>query len=48
MPRLTVVIVSWNVREHLRRCLTSIQHAPTHDLTVETWVVDNASTDGTP
>ncbi len=58
MPDLAVVIVSWNVRDLLRRCLTSVigdwdsplHHASriTHHLTAEIIVVDNASTDGTP
>jgi hypothetical protein len=43
--QMSVVIVSWNVREHLRRCLESIK-AQTHDLDYEVIVVDNASADG--
>lgn len=42
---LTVVIVSYNVKYHLEQCLYSVQ-AASRGLTVETWVVDNASTDG--
>jgi len=50
-PLLSVVIVSWNVREDLRECLRSIlgtgdQGLGTGDQ-VEVIVVDNASTDGT-
>jgi N-acetylglucosaminyl-diphospho-decaprenol L-rhamnosyltransferase len=40
---LTVVVISWNVRDLLRRCLQSID---LKDGTVEVIVVDNASTDG--
>lgn len=44
---LAVVIVNWNVREHLRRCLFSL-HASLHrtpEISATVWVVDNASTD---
>jgi N-acetylglucosaminyl-diphospho-decaprenol L-rhamnosyltransferase len=41
-PTLSVVIVSWNVRELLRACLASL---PSH---AEVIVVDNASADGSP
>lgn len=40
---LTIVIVSWNVRSLLHRCLCSI---PPTDGTVEVIVIDNASSDG--
>ena len=47
MLDLTVVIVSWNVRDLLRRCLNSILGAPTAaPFGTEIIVVDNASTDG--
>lgn len=42
---LSVVIVSYNVRYHLEQCLRSVM-AASEGLTVEIWVVDNASTDG--
>ena len=47
-PDLSIVIVSWNVRELLRACLRSIlQNAGTLERwNVETCVVDNASSDG--
>ncbi|UCC63352.1 MAG: glycosyltransferase family 2 protein [Anaerolineae bacterium] len=47
-PDLSIVIVNWNVRDLLRSCLTSIHGSDgAHDaLTIETIVVDNASTDG--
>jgi hypothetical protein len=49
MPRLAVVIVSWNVRELLASCLRSlIDDLARSGLRAEVWVVDNASTDGTP
>lgn len=42
---LSIIIVNWNTREHLRACLRSIfTHPP--DEPFEVWVVDNASTDG--
>jgi len=43
---LSIIIVSWNVREHLERCLGSIYAGPIEGITLETWVVDNASRDG--
>lgn len=56
MLDLSVVIVSWNVRELLRRCLASLLRdvAPAAEghfvlpggRTLEVWVVDNSSSDG--
>jgi len=44
--RVTIVVVAHSVREELERCFESIErHA---DVAVETILVDNASTDGTP
>lgn len=43
---ISIIIVSWNVREHLKRCLASIEKAR-GDLSLEVFIVDNASTDGT-
>jgi GT2 family glycosyltransferase len=44
-PRVSIVIVSWNVRTLLRTCLQSIH---THVTTPhEIIVIDNASSDGT-
>lgn len=44
---LAVIIVSWNVREHLDRCLTSLQTALRADgVGAAVWVVDNGSRDG--
>ena len=45
--RLSIVIVSWNVRSLLQRALDSIKQAWTADIKVEIIVVDNGSTDGT-
>lgn len=45
MPDLSIVIVNYNTREPLQRCLESIQ-AYRGDLRVEVIVVDNASKDG--
>ncbi len=42
--QMSVIIVSWNVRDHLRRCLASIQET-TQDLEYEVIVVDNDSDD---
>jgi len=44
--RLSVIIVSWNVREDLRKCLQSVFDGNAGN-EYEVWVVDNASTDGT-
>ncbi|MDY7075758.1 MAG: glycosyltransferase family 2 protein [Chloroflexota bacterium] len=49
MPGLTVVIVSWNVRDLLATCLRSLfVDLEQSDLQAQVWVVDNASADGTP
>jgi GT2 family glycosyltransferase len=42
---VSVIIVNWNSREYLRRCLASIR-AETRDLAVEIVVIDSASFDG--
>jgi len=44
-PDLSIIIVSWNVRDRLRACLASL---PLDAAWVETIVVDAASADGTP
>ena len=43
---VSIIIVGTNEREHLARCLRSIAASPTK-YTLETIVIDNASTDGT-
>ncbi|MGD1996223.1 MAG: glycosyltransferase family 2 protein [Anaerolineae bacterium] len=49
MPDLAVAIVSWNVRELLAGCLNSLSEDLNRSgLDAEVWVVDNASTDGSP
>ncbi|MDQ7780142.1 MAG: glycosyltransferase family 2 protein [Planctomycetota bacterium] len=44
-PDLSVVIVSYNVRDYLERCLATIFSVP-HRHEIEVFVVDNASSDG--
>jgi GT2 family glycosyltransferase len=47
-PDLSVVIVSWNTRELLARCLDSLHlDAESARLVLQTIVIDNASADGT-
>ncbi len=43
--QLSILIVNWNTREDLRRCLASILAHPPR-VSYDVWVVDNASTDG--
>jgi N-acetylglucosaminyl-diphospho-decaprenol L-rhamnosyltransferase len=46
-PDVTVIIVSWNVRDLLERCIEAVLDPLVHgDLATEVIVVDNASTDG--
>lgn len=42
---LSLIIVNYNTRELLRQCLRSLRHARI-SLTIETFVIDNASRDG--
>ena len=42
--KLSIVIVSYNVKYHLEQCLRSLRRA-TALIESEVWVVDNASTD---
>jgi len=44
-PDVSVVIVSWNGRQHLDTCLSGVEAQ--RDVSVETILVDNGSTDGT-
>jgi GT2 family glycosyltransferase len=46
-PTVTIAIVSWNTRDLLKRCLESLAPEVERGL-AEVWVVDNASTDGSP
>jgi N-acetylglucosaminyl-diphospho-decaprenol L-rhamnosyltransferase len=49
VPDVSVVIVSWNVRDLLVRCLEAVQgHARESVPSLQVIVVDNASTDGSP
>jgi len=49
MPTLAVLIVSWNVRELLRRCIAATERSLAGaGIGYEILVVDNASADGTP
>jgi len=43
--KLSVVIVSYNVRYYIEQCIRSVMNA-TREMEAEIWVVDNASTDG--
>jgi hypothetical protein len=48
MLDVAVIIVSWNVRDYLVKCLRSVfTEFQRSGLRGEVWVVDNASTDGT-
>lgn len=42
---LSIIIVNWNSKDYLRKCLDSI-FAETHDIIFEIIVIDNASFDG--
>jgi len=46
MHDIAVIVVNWNAREDLRRCLRSLSAAPVPGLSCGVWVVDNASADG--
>lgn len=46
-PDLSIIIVNWNTRELLRQCLQSVRDAAGR-LSLETVVVDNGSSDGSP
>ncbi len=46
MNDIGIVIVNYNVRHFLMQCLHSIRKAKNPELSIEIWVVDNASTDG--
>src|SRR4051794_10102570 len=46
-PLVSVAVVSWNTRELLRRCLESFADEAASGR-CEVWVVDNASSDGSP
>ena len=46
MQTLAIIIVSWNVRQLLDRCLASVQaELERNEIMAQVWVIDNASTD---
>lgn len=47
MSVISVVVVSWNARQHLRNCLASIRETR-GSVVREVIVIDNASSDGSP
>ena len=47
VPDVSILIVSWNVKELLRDCLRSLQKNA-GEVRYETIIVDNASHDGSP
>ena len=48
MNDIAVIVVNWNAREDLRRCLLSLTAEPKPAVDYSICVVDNASTDGSP
>ena len=46
MRKLSIVIVNYNVKHFLNQCLASISRSKLNGLTIDTWVVDNNSVDG--
>ena len=44
--KLSIIIVSFNVKSYLEQCLVSVRRA-CRGIEAEVWVVDNASSDGT-
>jgi GT2 family glycosyltransferase len=47
VSQVSAIVVSWNTRELLSRCLAALERAGA-GLDLETWVVDNHSGDGSP
>jgi len=47
MTELSIVIVSWNAKKYLGECLASLRSV-SRNLSIETIVIDNGSTDGSP
>ncbi|MBN1873772.1 MAG: glycosyltransferase family 2 protein [Anaerolineae bacterium] len=46
-PRISIIIISWNVRELLDHCLLSLQaELARTPIQADVWIVDNASYDG--
>ncbi len=46
MIDIAVIVVNWNAKDDLRACLQSLARTSEPAVSSETWVVDNASTDG--
>ena len=46
MNKISIVIVSWKVKELLRKCLQSLEAEQVTAVSFEVWVVDNNSGDG--
>ncbi len=46
MIDIAVIVVNWNAKNDLRVCLQSLAREVDLNISFETWVVDNASTDG--
>jgi GT2 family glycosyltransferase len=47
-PDITVIVVTWNARDHIDACLSAVLGAGGAGVDLELLVVDNGSTDGTP
>jgi GT2 family glycosyltransferase len=47
-PDVSIIIVTWNARDHVDTCLAALRDGGARDVAHELIVVDNASTDGTP
>jgi GT2 family glycosyltransferase len=47
-PDVTVIVVSWNARDHIDACLSAVLGAGGAGVDLELLVVDNDSSDGTP
>lgn len=46
MHDIGVIVVNWNTREDLKKCLASLYASPAPNCSFTVWVVDNASADG--
>ena len=45
MTKVAIVILNWNGLKNTRECLSSIERLDKKDISLITFVVDNASTD---
>jgi len=43
---VSVIVINWNTRDYLVRCLDSLENGGLAGVNAEVWVIDNASTDG--